>query len=122
MSQQQQQKVKKTAPLVIKHKGKTYLVPVVDQKLQKELEKRSKAENPSVTIRQAALGVSSRVGGSGSNTREQQQQQNHGLRSFASPPKMDATDHAAPHMRRRNSSKSSPQRATSKKVTNYGVL
>lgn len=112
------QKVKAAAPLVIKHKGKTYFVPVVDNKLQKELEKRSKAGNPAVTLRQTAV-AASRTNGNATITPHAVQTQ----RSFASAPKTDSTDHAAPH-RRRNSSnqKSSPQRAPSKQVTHYGVL
>lgn len=108
-------KVKKTAPLVIKHKGKTYFVPVVDSKLQKELEKKSKAENPSVTIRQVGA---SRTSGNASNHHSV-----HTHRSFASAPKVDATDQAAPHRRRNSSlSKSSPHKVASKQVTHYGVF
>lgn len=111
-------KLKQAAPLVIKHKGKTYFVPVVDKKLQKELEKRSKADNPSVTIKQGNLGVPR------SNSNASNLVQLQAPRSFASPPKMDPSDHAASH-RRRNSSKcsSSPQRVpVHKQVTHYGVL
>ena len=105
------QRVKKAAPLVIKHKGKTYLVPVVDNKLQKELEKRSKAENPSVLMKQSSFNSGS--GASRSLNR----------RSFASPPKVDALDQAAPpHRRRNNSLKNSPQKTPAKQVTHYGML
>jgi hypothetical protein len=107
-------KMRKTSPLVIKHKGKTYLVPVVDKKLEKELEKRSKAGNSAVTMRQAVMRTNS-------NSTAPHTMQNH--RSFASAPKTDVTDQAAPHRRRNSSnSKSSPQRAPSKQVTHYGVL
>lgn len=107
-------KSKIASPLVIKHKGKTYLVPVVDNKLQKELEKRSKAENPSVTIKYRTVNP-----GSFRSTAANGGNHAHTGRSFASPPKMEPCDHAAPH-RRRNSSKSSPK--ASKQVTHYGVL
>lgn len=107
-------RLKQTAPLVIKHKGKTYFVPVVDKKLQKELEKKSKADNPSVTIRQVGV---SRTSSNASNHHTAQTQ-----RSFASPPKMDATDHAAPHRRRNSSLTKSPHKVTSKQVTHYGVF
>ena len=108
------EKPKKAAPLVIKHKGKTYLVPVVDKKLQKELEKKSKAENPSVTIKHGALNTHA-VSRSSSNASNLP-------RSFASPPKVDPTDHASSH-RRRSSSKvtSSPQKVP-KQVIHYGVF
>lgn len=120
------EKVRKTAPLVIKHKGKTYLVPVVDKKLQRELEKKSKAENPSVTMRQCPVTAGQMVsrcsGGSGNGMAPAG---NVPSRSFASPPKVDPTDHASSH-KRRNSAKvvgSSPQKVpSSKQVTLYGVL
>lgn len=108
----------KAAPLVIKHKGKTYLVPVVDKKLQRELERKSKAENPSVTMKYGAPGVYRSSSNSSSNNAGPP-------RSFASPPKVDPTDHASSH-RRRSSGKctSSPQKVPTKtpQVTHYGVF
>ena len=112
---------KKTAPLIIKHKGKTYVVPVVDKKLQKELEKRSKRENPTVTIKLGTInpGVVRSYSSAFSNATNHISS-NLTNRSHASPPKMEPCDHAAPH-RRRNNSKSSTQNS-SKQVTHYGVL
>ncbi len=110
---------KKTAPLVIKHKGKTYLVPVVDKKLQKELEKRSKLDNPSVMLKHAAFNTAM-VSRSSTNAGNFIQ----GARSFASPPKMDPSDHALPHKKGKGSKVvgSSPQKVPPKQVTHYGML
>lgn len=111
------QRTRTAVPLVIKHKGKTYFVPVVDNKLQKELEKRSRAENPSVLMKQ-----SSSNSGSGAACRLSSGSRLN-RRSFASPPKVDALDQAAPsHRRRNNSVKNLPQKAPVKQVTHYGML
>lgn len=120
--QQQQQKssqpIKKPAPLVIKHKGKTFLVPVLDQKLQKELDRRTKMENPSVSLKQGPW--SSALARSSANSNG---------RSYASPPKMEPSDQAAPHKKRSSNNVSSsaakPPAASqkpSKQVTHYGVF
>lgn len=103
-------------PLVIKHKGKTYLVPLVDPDLEKELEKRSKTNNPTVSIKYQTIGSSSicRANGvygySAANNR-----------LHASPTKTEACDYVSPH-KRKPSSKSLQHSANAKQVTHYGVL
>ena len=98
---------KRAPPLIIKHKGKTYMVPVVDAKLQKELEKRSKLDNPSVLIKEGNVYRSYSF--------------THTQRSYASPPQMEPCEHALSHKNRRNSTKSTAQKTT-KQVTHYGIL
>ena len=110
-------------PLVIKHKGKTYFVPVVDQKLEKELEKRSKSNNPTVAIKKhhfsshapranAAHGQQSMLASSG-----------HSHRLPASPPKVEPSDIASPNKRKAPTMPfKSPPHASAKQVTHYGVL
>lgn len=103
-------------PLVIKHKGKTYFVPVVDQKLERELEKRSRTNNPTVSIRHQAIGsLRSRPNGivavPGVNHRP-----------HASPPKVEPSDCAAPNKKKSSSYKSPQHTANPKQVTHYGVL
>ncbi len=98
---------RKAAPLIIKHKGKTYMVPVIDKKLQKELEKKSKLDNPTVIMH----GVL-RTNSTASNFQ----------RSHASPPKVESSDHAYSHRRKSNNKPSSSPQKLSKQVTHYGVL
>ena len=111
-----------TQPLVIKHKGKTYFVPVVDQKLEKELEKKSKTNNPTVSIKRHHFSShSSRP--NGVHGLSALTSAGHTYRSPASPPKVEPTDCASPNKRKGTTSfKSPPHTASTKQVTHYGVL
>lgn len=106
--------------LFIKHKGKTYLIPVVDSRLQQRLEK---VKGPpqvrtfsTLPRHHATLNTSALK----SNNTAVCQPSNlvHSTRSHASPPKMDC-EQASSHKRKgsKNLQSSAP-----KQVTHYGVL
>ncbi len=109
-------------PLVIKHKGKTYFVPVVDQKLEKELEKRSKTNNPTVSVKKHHFNNSLAARPAGARGLSTLTSANRTHRSPASPPKVEPTDCASPNKRKGSSSFKSPPHANTKQVTHYGVL
>jgi len=108
--------------LVIKHKGKTYLVPVVDQKLEKELEKRSKTNNPTVTVKKHHFNShASRA--NASHGQSVLTSSGHFHRLPASPPKVEPTDIASPNKKKvPTMAFKSPPHANTKQVTHYGVL
>ena len=106
-------------PLVIKHKGKTYLVPVVDKKLEKELEKRSRTNNPTVSKYQTIGPSMSRSNGIYSGSTITGASNIHRL--HVNPAKVDQSEYVSPH-KRKPSSKSLIHTTSTKQVTHYGVL
>ena len=111
--------------LFIRHKGKTFFIPVVDKKLQQKLEKVKgppKTYAPLVqrhntintSISRSSSGISTGVYQSASLAQ-------HSVRSHASPPKVDPCEQATSH-KRKNSKTSQISNSTPKQVTHYGVL
>ena len=107
--------------LFIKHKGKTFLIPVVDSRLQQRLEK---VKGPPQVRTYSTLPRHNAT----LNTSAALKQNNtslpsnliHSTRSHASPPKMDC-EHASSH-KRKNSKTTNNQGIAPKQVTHYGVL
>ena len=124
--------------LIIKHKGQTFVVPVVDKKLQQRLEKVKGP--PQITtvmqaprLRDSALystlprhatlhttisRSSSGSGGAPGSGIYQTLVHSHSLRAHASPPKFETSELTVSH--KRKGSKHGPH--TSKQVTHYGVI
>ena len=112
--------------LFIRHKGKTFFIPVVDKKLQQKLEKVKgppKSYSPLVqrhntintTISRSSSGISTGVYQSSSLAQ-------HSMRSHASPPKVvDPSELVTSHKRKNSKTAQLPNTAP-KQVTHYGVL
>ena len=119
-------KTARTPSLLIRHKGKTFFIPVVDKKLQQKLEK---VKGPPQTCtpmlqRHTTINTSISRSSSGFGTTGVYQTINpahhQSMRSHASPPKVDPCEQATPH--KRKNSKTSQLPSTPKQVTHYGVL
>ena len=111
--------------LFIRHKGKTFFIPVVDKKLQQKLEKVKgppktcsalveRHNTINTTISRSSSGISTGLYQSSSLAQ-------HSMRSHASPPKVDPCEQATSH-KRKNSKTSQLPNSTPKQVTHYGVL
>ena len=118
-------KTSRPPSLFIRHKGKTYFVPVLDKKLQQKLEK---VKGPPQTYshlvqRHNTINTSISRSSSGISTGVYQTPSlaHHSMRSHASPPKVDPCEQATSH-KRKNSKTSQLQNGTPKHVTHYGVL
>ena len=110
--------------LFIRHKGKTYFIPVLDKKLQQKLEKVKgppqtyshlvqRHNTINTTISRSSSGISTTVYQAPSVAQRS-------MRSHASPPKVDPCEQATSH--KRKNSKTSQNGTLPKQVTHYGVL
>ena len=111
--------------LFIRHKGKTYFIPVLDKKLQQKLEKvKGPPETYSHLVqRHNTINTSISRSSSGISTGVYQAPSlaQRSMRSHASPPKVDPCEQATSH-KRKNSKTSQHQNSAPKQVTHYGVL
>lgn len=112
--------------LFIRHKGKTFFIPVVDKKLQQKLEKVKGPPNTyaplvqrhntlNTSISRSSSGISSGVYQASSLAQ-------HSVRSHASPPKVDPCEQATSHKRKNSKTAQLPNNSTPKQVTHYGML
>lgn len=119
--------------LIIKHKGKTFIIPVLDKKLKQKLEK-SKQHSTQMRLRtlppcsslpkHTTLNTLSR---SNSACSASVYQTNNISRSHASPPKMEPAEQASSHKRRGKQTAQPSGQAqgpahASKQVIHYGVV
>lgn len=117
--------------LIIKHKGKTFMIPVMDKKLQQKLEKSKQGPTStqprlqylphfSLQPKHNTLNTLAK-----SNTASSIYQGTVNLsRSHASPPKMEPADQAQSHKRRSKqpAQPSGQPQGLAKQVTHYGVV
>ena len=111
-------KIQRSPSLIIKHKGQTFMIPVVDQKLQQRLEKVKGP--PKTSPLYTTVMKPSAQNGLNRTSNDPFNRSNgllHSSRSFASPPKNQES-----HEHSKNKAKRLSQPNPSKQVTHYGVL
>ena len=115
-------KMQRSPSLIIKHKGKTFVVPVVDKKLQQRLEKvKGPPKTPlyATVMKQGTLNTSVSRSSSDAYSTPVHKTSNlmHCVRSHVSPPKTVETVEHSKSKTKRHSQTSMP-----KQVTHYGML